>query len=118
MSRWFFILAIAACITGCGKSGKDKDILPPATMEKVIWDMVQADEFIQAFVLKDSAKVDVNAERYKLYQQVFQLHKTSKEQFKKSFDHYTAHPGENKVIFDSLATKANRRIQEVYKNVQ
>jgi hypothetical protein len=117
MMRLLFIAIITLGIAACGKK-KDDDILPPAKMEKVVWDMVQADEFIQAFVLKDSNKIDVNAERYKLYQQVFQLHNTSKEQFKKSYEYYLARPGENKVIFDSLATKANRRIQELYKNVQ
>jgi hypothetical protein len=118
MTRWLFTLIITGSIIACGKNKKAGEILPPVKMEKVIWDMVQADEYIQAFVLKDSNKVDVNAERYKLYQQVFQLHNTSKEQFKKSYDYYIARPGENKVIFDSLAAKANRRIQEVYKNVQ
>lgn len=116
MRRLLVIVLVLAA--ACGKSKKADEILPPEKMEKVIWDMVQADEFMQTFVVKDSNKLDANAERYKLYQQVLQLHNTTKEQFKKSYDYYVARPGENKVIFDSLSAKANRRIQEVYKNVQ
>jgi hypothetical protein len=110
---WSALLIVCVAI-GCGKSGKD-DILPQAKMEKVLWDVVQADEFIQAYVLKDSNKVNVNAERHKLYQQVFSLHKTNKDQFRKSYQYYLSHPEKNRVLFDSLAAKANRRMQDAYK---
>jgi hypothetical protein len=113
--RLSFVLLMLYIFIGCGKSGRD-EILPQAKMEKVLWDVVQADEFIQAFVLKDSSKVNVNAERYKLYEQVFRLHKTSKDQFRKSYQYYVSHPDKNRVLFDSLSAKANRRMQDAYKN--
>lgn len=113
--RLSFVLLMLCLVIGCGKSGKD-EVLPQAKMEKVLWDVVQADEFIQAYVLKDSNKVNVSAERYKLYEQVFRLHKTSKDQFRKSYQYYLSHPDKNRVLFDSLAAKANRRLQDAYKN--
>lgn len=113
--RVCFVLLMLGVVIGCGKSGKS-EILPQAKMEKVVWDVVQADEFIQAYVLKDSNKVDVNAERYKLYEQVFKLHNTSKEQFRKSYQYYLSHPEKNRLLFDSLSAKANRRLQDAYKS--
>ena len=118
MSRCFFLLLIIVFVVACGKNSKPDNILPKVKMERVIWDMVQADEFVQTFVLKDSNKVNVNAERYKLYEQVFQLHNTNKDQFKKSYEYYASRPAESKALFDSLSAKASRRMQDVYKNVQ
>ena len=87
-------------------------------MENVIWDMVMADEYIQNFVLKDSTKKDVKAERFKLYEQVFKIHNITREQFQKSYQYYSTHPGESKKMFDSLSARANRRLEEVYANPQ
>lgn len=115
--RWwlFFVLLMLSVVIGCGKNARD-EVLPQPKMEKVVWDVVQADEFIQAFVLKDSNKVDVSAERNKLYEQVFKLNKTSREQFRKSYQYYLSHPEKNRLLFDSLAAKANRRLQDSYKH--
>lgn len=115
-SRLLIGLLFMIIVAGCGKSG-EKDILPQVKMERVMWDVVQADEFIQAYVLKDSNKVDVKAERYKLYEQVFRLHNTTKDQFRKSYHYYLSNPGKNKVLFDSLSAKANRRMQDAYKGM-
>lgn len=115
MSRIFFVLVMMGFATACGKSDRPKDLIPEVKMERVIWDMVQADEFITNFVLKDSAKVNVNAERYKLYEQVLSLHNITKQQFKNSYDYYASRPGESKMLFDSLSARATRRIQESYK---
>lgn len=112
--RVLLALLLISLAVACGNKSKE-DVLPQPKMEKVLWDVVQADEFIQAFVLKDSAKVNVNAERYKLYEQVFRLHKTSRQQFSKSYEYYLSHPEKNRLLFDSLAAKANRRLQDAYK---
>jgi Domain of unknown function (DUF4296) len=119
MRRIALFLLVTATLIGCGEKEQSRqDIMPKAKMEKIIWDLVQADEFVQSFVLKDSNMVKVNQERYKLYEQVFRLHNTTKEQFKKSFDYYAARPTEGKIIFDSLSAKGNRRMQDVYKPVE
>jgi hypothetical protein len=44
------------------------------------------------------------------------LHKISKQQFSKSYKYYITHPDKNRLLFDSLAAKANRRLQDAYKN--
>ncbi|MGB8191648.1 MAG: DUF4296 domain-containing protein [Chitinophagaceae bacterium] len=113
--RAFILLSMVGLSIACGKGDKKNDILPQAKMERVIWDMVQADEFVQAYVLKDSARIDVKAERYRQYEKVFRLHNTSREQFSKSYQYYISNPGKNKVLFDSLAVKASRRMEDTYK---
>jgi hypothetical protein len=118
MSRLFFLLLIIGFAVACNKSDKPKDIIPREKMERVVWDMVQADEFIQNYVAKDSNKLDVNAERYKLYEKVLGVHNITKDQFKKSYEYYSTHPTESKLLFDSLSSKANRRIQESYKPIK
>lgn len=115
MSRLFLFLFSIGLLAACDNDDKPKDLIPETKMERVVWDMVQADEFIQNYVLKDSSKVNVNAERYKLYEKVLSVHNITKDQFKKSYDYYASHPSETKVLFDSLSARANKRIQESYK---
>ena len=115
MTRLFLFLLLMGFATACGKNDRPKDLIPQQKMERVVWDMVQADEFITNFVLKDSAKVNVNQERYKLYNKVLGVHNITKEQFQRSYNYYASRPKESKLLFDSLAARANRRIQESYK---
>jgi hypothetical protein len=117
MSRLFLMLFFVCCFISCSDR-KPKDILPEAKMENIIWDMVQADEFISTFVQKDSAKVNVAAERYKAYERVFAIHNINRAQFKKSYDYYAARPGFTRKIFDSLSSKSQRRIQDTYKKME
>jgi hypothetical protein len=90
------------------------DIIGKEKMERILWDMIQADRFSTQFLAKDSAKLDVKKETFILYDQVFQVNKVTKDQFIKSYKYYLSRPDITKVIFDSLATRANRRKEAVY----
>jgi hypothetical protein len=46
---------------------------------------------------------------------VFQLHHTTKEEFKKSYDFYLSRPDLSAKLFDSLAALANKDRSEIYK---
>jgi hypothetical protein len=96
----------------------DKDkipagVLPKDKMEKVLWDMVQAERYRETFV-RDSA-LDLKKETFKLYAQVFEIHQITKDEFIKSYKFYMSRPDISRVLFDSLATRANRRREELYK---
>jgi hypothetical protein len=82
-------------------------------MQKVLWDMIEAERYRESFV-KDSSK-DLKAETFKLYAQVFEIHKISKETFIKSYKFYMSRPDIARDMFDSLSTQANRRREEMYK---
>jgi hypothetical protein len=106
--------AIVWCVVSC--TDKDKTpagILPKDKMEKVLWDMIQAERYRETFV-RDSA-LDLKKETFKLYAQVFAVHQITKDEFIKSYKFYMSRPDITRVMFDSLATRANRRREELYK---
>ncbi len=77
--------------------------------------MIQADQFTKAYLAKDSAKMNVKLERIKLYQEVFNIHHVSKDEFQKSYEFYMSRPDLAKTMFDSLTAYANRQRQEVFR---
>jgi hypothetical protein len=114
MTKWsarVFLLFLFSC------SGNKlpKQILPADKMEKVIWDMIEADQYYRENVVRDSAKINVHQARYDLYNTVFRIHGISKETFAKSYAYYVDHPQLLKVMFDSLSTKGNKQLQDFYK---
>ena len=102
-----------------GCSGDDeipKGIIGKDKMVKIFWDMIQADQFATQYLTKDSIKSKLKPETMKLYEEIFRIHHISKDEFKKSFAFYQAHPEITKVIFDSLSASANRQRIELFKN--
>jgi hypothetical protein len=97
---------------------KDKipsDVLQRDEMEKVMWDMIQADRFSSQFMERDSnLQKNIKIENLKQYERVFQIHKITKEEFVRSFKFYLSHPEINQVLFDTMAARANRRRNDVY----
>ena len=97
----------------------NKDKTPPGVlskdqMEKVLWDMIEADRFATHYLSKDTLLKNAKIEALKMYEKVFALHKISKNSFIKSYTYYLSRPDLTKVIFDSVSAKANRRRSEVY----
>jgi hypothetical protein len=110
-------LLIAACLAGC--SAKDRvpsDIIPPDQMSSVLWDMMLADQYSDAYLVKDSAHLNVKTETLKLYQQVFQLHKISLDEFRKSFHFYLDHPDMSRGLFDTVLNRGNRQRDTALRN--
>ncbi|OQP57487.1 DUF4296 domain-containing protein [Niastella populi] len=104
---------IVWCVVSC--SDKDKvpaGILPKDKMEKVLWDMIQAERYRESFI-RDSSTM--KTETFRLYAQVFEIHQVSKDEFIKSYKFYMSRPDLARIMFDSLATRANRRREELYK---
>jgi hypothetical protein len=114
-----FICLIFFCsLTGC--SNKDKipsSIISKNEMQNILWDMIQADQYAKQFIVKDSAKRNVSAETMKLYDEIFQIHHITQQEFQKSYQFYMGRPDLLKIIFDSLALQGNRHMQEIYKPV-
>ncbi|HUR12815.1 MAG TPA: DUF4296 domain-containing protein [Flavitalea sp.] len=114
--KWILLCFLCFTFTACSKNDNiPPDIIGKEKMEKVLWDMIQADRFAGQYLLKDSLKKDVKQETFILYEKVFQLHHITKDQFVKSYKFYLSRPDITKVIFDSLALHANRRKEDVYK---
>jgi hypothetical protein len=102
-----FFLALF-CLAGC--SDKDKvpsGIIPPDKMQKILWDMIQADQYSDMYLAKDSAGGKAKQETLTLYAQVFQLHKVSREDFQKSFQYYIDRPDLSRSLLDSVVKLGN-----------
>lgn len=109
------IFSLLLVLNSCSDKEKiPEEIIPPTKMEKVMWDMVQADRFAATFIIRDSAKVNVTDETFKMYDKVFQVHKISKDEFVKSFKFYLDRPDISKKMFDSLVSYGQKKKPEVY----
>ena len=112
------IVMVTIFLTGCTNTTKvPDDILPRKKMEVILWDMIQADRFNALFQIKDSASKNIELEKFKLYEQVFAIHKTSKDDFIKSYKYYLSRPDMAKVMFDSMTAKAERLKADNYRPV-
>ena len=95
------IILISLLFIACTPAKAPTDILPPDKMKVVFFDLVRADEFANNFIANDTSK-NLQVERAKLYQKVFVLHKTTKDEFYKSYKYYQQNPDKHKQLFDSL----------------
>lgn len=108
---------VCICFAACTNQYKvPGDIIPKEKMEKVLWDMMLADRYASAYISKDSSK-NVTEENFKLYQQIFDIHDITRDEFVKSFKYYLQRPDITMVVLDSLAAHANRKREDVYQGV-
>ena len=112
------IILLTIFLTGCTNTTKvPDDIISKRKMEVILWDMIQAERFNALFQIKDSASKNIELEKFKLYDQVFAMHKTSKDDFIKSYKYYLSRPDMAKVILDSMTAKAERLKADNYRRV-
>ena len=99
---FFLLLAIS-----CGKKDRvPKGVLSKDKMEDVLWDMIQADEFLKDHVYKnDSTRLDTVESSIGVYERVLALNKTTRQEFDSSFNYYRRHPQMMKTILDSINAK-------------
>lgn len=117
MIRYPAILFVVCWLLSCTQAGSvTTNVLSPAEMQNVLWDMMLADETADYYVQKDSS-VSVLQRHVDWYQPVFQVHHLSKEDFKRSLRFYEGRPDLLKPIFDSLQKKAERQ-QELHTPIQ
>lgn len=98
---WLLVIFIYAC------SSADEvpdTVLPPVKMEKVLWDVMKADEVINYRKLRDSVYNDT-ARMRGIYDTVFALHKITAQQYHHSLGFYKSHPRLLKTILDSIQKK-------------
>lgn len=94
-------LLIIACYS-CGGDRRPADVLPPAQMRAVMWDLIRAGEFLEAFVIYKDTSADNTSPGVAWYHQVYKMHGITEAQFRKSYAYYKAHPQLMKDMLDSL----------------
>ncbi len=100
--RLFVGFVLLMWLVACSSSPVPKGLLQPDKMYPVVKDMIQADEYINNYVMSDST-INIKERRSLLYAKVFKLHNTTREQYYNSYDFYRQHPDLLKTLFDSLA---------------
>jgi hypothetical protein len=102
------IIIVLGLLFSCANTDFPRDIIPPARIRPIIFDLLKADEYLNNFILKDTL-LKRDKEAVKLYEQVFQIHKTNSSEFYKSYRYYQAHPDKNKALMDSLNALVTRQ---------
>ena len=102
------LVFLSLILFSCKKT--EKDILSEDKLEKILWEIIQADVFTQDFISKDSSK-NLAVENLKLQQKIFAKYKTDRKIFYKSYDYYLKHEERLKSLLDSMVVK-NGRIRE------
>ena len=115
MRGLIFLLLAVLLFAACGSRDKvPAGIIPTRTMETIVWQLMQSDEYVNTLLAKDSTKKS-STERILRYQAIFELNKTSMAEFKKSYQFYMAHPDITKLMFDSILARAGRQRIDLYK---
>ena len=104
MRNFVWIVLLLFITPGCkNKDSIPATILPPKKMQLILWDIMRADQFLNDYVINKDTSLKKIPESLKYYQQIFAIHKISKEQFQHSFSFYQSHPALLKVLMDSIS---------------
>lgn len=110
MKKSVLILTILF-FAGCSQKNKiPKGILSQKEMTAIMWDMMRTDEYFN-FTSNNTDSLR-RAERISMYEQIYRLHATNQEVFKKSISFYQSRPDLFKVISDSLRTTEKKVYEE------
>jgi hypothetical protein len=115
MMRGIFVVIFFAALGCVDKESIPKGIIQKDSMRAILLDMMLADQFAKQYILKDTSKARAKNETRKLYQEVFQLHHITKDEFQKSYQFYISRPDLAKPLFDSLSLYANNQRRDMYK---
>jgi hypothetical protein len=107
MKHLAFLIACSICV-GCSDVDKaPSNLLAKEKMQLVMWDLLEANSFTQRYIKMDSLK-NPAIENLQLQQQIFQLHKVNKDDFYKSYDYYSSHPDQMRILLDSIVAIGER----------
>jgi hypothetical protein len=101
---WFAVLLVSCK----NKQVPDGKILSSDKMQAVMWDMLQADAYTEFYLKKDSSK-NIFLQNAALQKKIFSLHQISKEDFYKTYDFYSSHSSDMRILLDSISAKAERQ---------
>ena len=108
-------ILIIYLIISCKPSTRiPSNVLGINKMKKILWDMVQVDQFTIQYISRDSSK-NSKQETAILYQKVLSLHQITSNEFKHSLYYYIKHPFQQKILLDSLSQYATRMKTKNYR---
>jgi uncharacterized protein DUF4296 len=117
--RWVAGCMIILFLGGCTNHTKiPPGIIGKEKMEKILWDMIQADRYVSSFIMtRNVDSPSVKKEKAAImYEKVFRLNGTTRDQFLKSYKFYLGRPDITKIMFDSISARAERQRGDLYKS--
>jgi hypothetical protein len=114
--KYLIVFSIFASTACSDRTGVPNNIIPPDSMQNIMYDVIMAGEYSSQYINKDSLKKDKIKANQELLADIFKIHHITREKFKESLRFYESRPDLNKKIFDSLAAYANRHRAEIYKS--
>ena len=101
------LIILSFILWGCQtKAAKDKRV-DMKTMQTVVWQLMQADEYYTRVSVIDSTwKID--KKNVEFYQQIFDLNKVDRVEFYNTIDYLQKHPIEFKELIDSVNELSKR----------
>ncbi|MDE3250224.1 MAG: DUF4296 domain-containing protein [Bacteroidota bacterium] len=114
MKRVIVLASICTLLACSGDDQAPAGVIPVKNMQTIVWQLMQADEYVNMVLTKDTLKKS-STERIKRYQQIFALNKVSEAEFRSSYRYYLDHPDIAKVMFDSIVAVAQRQRSDLYK---
>ncbi|HWB28790.1 MAG TPA: DUF4296 domain-containing protein [Chitinophagaceae bacterium] len=117
MRRWIACVIVTSFLISCS-SGDDipRDVIPINDMKVIMYDVMCAQELAAVTNPKDT--VAARDRTFELYQQVFAIHKITKDDFFKSFHYYEANPDKISILYDSISAYADRKKREMYMRIR
>jgi hypothetical protein len=111
--RIVLFVLIALLLATCGGKNKvPRGILSQEKMENVLWDMMQADEFVKEYMINRDSTLKDTVESIKMYERVFRFNTTTREEFSKSFHYYQQHSSLLRQVLDSLNVRGQKESEE------
>lgn len=95
--------AIILCffISCSSKNHVPAGVIKPDEMKVIVWDMLQADELARQNKIADTS-MNLNKESFKLYDEVFAIHHTTRKEFYHSYQYYQEHPDKFKLLITAV----------------
>ena len=102
------LVILFVCSFSCKHRQVKPQIIPQDSMKVIIWDLVSADQW-NSVLLSTDTSLKHSKNNLLLYQEVFNLHHTTKDEFFKSYQLYEETPDKMKEILDSTAAYGARQ---------
>jgi hypothetical protein len=106
--RWLLFSFILFLLFSCAnKNEARKGIVHPKEMQHIVWEVMQADELALQNKLADSSR-NLKYESFRLYDEVFAIHKISRAQYFRSYQYYQQRPFLYKELMDGVKQIAEK----------
>jgi hypothetical protein len=102
------LLVLFFVLGSCERDEKPSNLIAAEKMENVLWDMLQADRYANAYLYPKFDSSVAKVRTIALYESIFRKHGINKEQFADSYRYYMADPARAKPVFDSISANAEK----------